>query len=143
MAEKRGEEKVRRLFYKTTIHYTVLSEDPIDPHFGLADIAREAYEGRYVGYLRGESDEVLLNGAAMAGELLDAGSDPGFFELDAEGNDHDENEMPYDFEGEPFDKAVSRHRVITGRPLACGSCGEADRTKGEHGLGRCVTFRHK
>ncbi len=27
--------------------------------------------------------------------------------------------------------------------LACGRCGEADRTKGEHGLGRCVTFRYK
>ncbi len=27
--------------------------------------------------------------------------------------------------------------------LGCGRCGEADRTKGEHGLGRCVTFRYR
>lgn len=88
-----------RRFYKTVISYTVLSEEPIPPHVDLQYIAVEANEGRYVGNF-GVIDESLLNGAAMAKALYEAGSDPGFFELDADGNDFDENDPERDFDAE-------------------------------------------
>ncbi len=77
----------------------MLSEEPIPPHADLQSIAVEANEGRYVGNF-GAIDESLLNGAAMAEALYEAGSDPGFFMLDDEGNDFDEDEPERDFDAE-------------------------------------------
>jgi hypothetical protein len=100
MADPRGEEKAGRLFYKTIIRYEVLSEDPIPGDADLAYIATEAFQGRYVGrFLKaGANDHILMNGASMAEALVDAGSEPGFFELDALGFDLPEDGVPYDFE---------------------------------------------
>jgi len=91
-----------RRFYKSIIHFEVLSEEPIPGHVDMEYIAREAMEGRYVGRFL-DTDEVLLNGAAMAEALYEAGSEPGFFELDDEGNDFDENEPERDFDFEKDD----------------------------------------
>ena len=88
-----------RRFYRSIVHFEVLSEEPIPSFVDLAYIATEASEGRYVGrFLR--TEEIPLNGAAMAEALSAAGSDPGFFELDAEGNDFDENDPERDFDAE-------------------------------------------
>jgi hypothetical protein len=75
-----------RRFYKTTVTFTVLSEEPIPPHADLQYIAVECNEGQYVGNFSA-NDEQLLNGGAMADALYEAGSEPGFFELDDSGQD--------------------------------------------------------
>lgn len=75
-----------RRFYKTTVTFTVLSEEPIPPHADLQSIAVECDEGQYVGSFSA-NDEQLLNGGAMADALYEAGSEPGFFELDDLGQD--------------------------------------------------------
>jgi hypothetical protein len=77
-----------RKFFKTTVTFTVLSEEPIPPHADLQYIANEAVDGQYVGNF-GASEEVKLTGAEVAEALYEAGSDPGFFSLDSEGNDTD------------------------------------------------------
>jgi hypothetical protein len=87
-----------RLFYKTTVKYVVLSEEPIPPQISLAGLHNECYEGHYVGSF-GETEEVLVNGAVMVDELREAGSCPDFFELDDEGNDLPERD--FDFEKFP------------------------------------------
>ncbi len=88
-----------RRFYRSTVHFEVLSEEPIPSFVDLAFIAREATEGRYVGrFLR--TEELPLNGAAMAEALVAAGSEPSFFELDADGNDFDECDPERDFDAE-------------------------------------------
>lgn len=74
-----------RKFYKTTVTFVVLSEEPIPPYTDLYHIAQEAAEGRYVGSF-GASPEELLDGSEMAKALYEAGSEPGFFELDDDGN---------------------------------------------------------
>ena len=101
----RPDEGKPRLFYKTIIRYEVLSEEPIPGHADLEYIAKEANEGRYVGRFLpgGPNDHVLMNGASMAEALYEAGSEPGFFLLDDEGNDYDENEPERDFDFEKDD----------------------------------------
>jgi hypothetical protein len=86
-----------RLFYKTTVTFVVLSEEPIPPQVNLATLHTECYEGHYVGSF-GATEEILINGAVMVDELREAGSEPGFFELDDEGNDSPELERDFDFE---------------------------------------------
>ena len=75
-----------RRFYKTTVTFTVLSEEPIPPHADLQYIAVECNDGQYVGNFSA-NDEQLLNGGAMADALYEAGSEPGFFSLDDTGQD--------------------------------------------------------
>ena len=85
-----------RRFYKTIVKFEVLSEEPIHSDYTLADIYHESQEGRFVGRFleEGPNDHILLNGAAMAEALVNAGSEPGFFELDDAGNSvYDDPEM--------------------------------------------------
>lgn len=72
-------------FYKTKVVFEVLSNEPIPGHADLEFIARESYDGRYVGRF-GETTEQRLSGKAMADALYEFGSDPGFFSLDDNGN---------------------------------------------------------
>ena len=81
-----GELGEPRRFYKTTVTFTVLSEEPIPPHADLQYIAVECNEGQYVGNFSA-NDEQLLNGGAMVDALYEAGSEPGFFSLDDNGQD--------------------------------------------------------
>lgn len=79
----------KRKFYRTVIEYEVFSEEPIDDHASLADIAHECDHGDWSGqYIRVESKQV--NGPEVAKGLQGQGSDPGFFQLDDEGNDIEE-----------------------------------------------------
>ena len=66
---------------RTTITVVVLSEDPISERMDIADIAREWDSGDYVLY----STEMLAEDVSrerMASLLIEAGSDPSFFQLD-------------------------------------------------------------
>lgn len=73
-------------YYKTTITFTVLSEEPIPPHADLQYIAVESMEGRYVGNFSAV-EEAQLDGPAMAAALYEAGSEPSFFSLNDEGSE--------------------------------------------------------
>ena len=99
-----------RLFYKTVIRYEVLSEEPIPGDATMGEVAREAYEGRYVGRFLppGPNDQILMNGASMADALYEAGSEPGFFLLNDAGEDFDADEPPFDFEDEDREEGVTR-----------------------------------
>jgi hypothetical protein len=83
--EKGGRSEMAKKFYKTTVQFTVLSEEPIPPHVDLQYIGTECVDGQYVGSF-GAIEEVELSGGRMAFELCEAGSEPGFFDLDDEGN---------------------------------------------------------
>jgi hypothetical protein len=86
-----------RLFYKTKVSFTVLSEEPIPGDMTLGTIRYECDEGRYVGCDL-DLDTVLVNGSVMVDELYKAGSEPGFFELDDAGKDFEWPERDFDFE---------------------------------------------
>lgn len=91
-----------REFYKTTVTFTVLSEEPIPLHSLVLDIsadlrrgnfpersqsgAVESHNGLHVGNFSAYNRE-SLNGGAMADALYESGSEPGFFGLDDSGQD--------------------------------------------------------
>lgn len=78
-------------FYKTTFTFTVLSEEPIayDSAPDLEWILTECDLGDYV--LADENyKEKRLTGKQMANALIAAGSEPGFFRLDENGNEIEE-----------------------------------------------------
>lgn len=76
-----------RKFYKTVIEVVVLSERPYGPK-RLSDVAYDIMDGDCVGgWDATESKEI--DGRAAADLLYEFGSEPGFFQLDDEGNDVD------------------------------------------------------
>ena len=78
-----------RKFYKTTITFEVLSEEPIPSWMELQNIVYETEEGDYSGATVGNV-QVELDGKQAVKELAAQGSDPEFFRLDEEGNDLEE-----------------------------------------------------
>jgi hypothetical protein len=73
--------------YRTAIALTVLSESPLEAMDleDLAGVVRECNQGDYVGDVAfGNSEK--LSGKEMADALYAAGSEPGFFMLDDDGN---------------------------------------------------------
>ena len=80
-----------RKFYKTTLRMVVLSEEPIPPDMTVDEILEEADSGDYVAGASSmeEADRVeqVLDGKQIGRELIAIGSEPGFFQLDDEGND--------------------------------------------------------
>jgi hypothetical protein len=71
-------------YYKTTIQFEVLSEDPFD-YEGPFQLAHAITEGDCSGTSKVISSK-RLTGKQMAAELLAQGSDSEFFRLDEEGN---------------------------------------------------------
>lgn len=68
--------------YRTEITLTVLSEEPIDGRLDIADIVRECDQGDFVLHsTRRWQEDMSIEQMAYA--LLEAGSDPGFFQLDS------------------------------------------------------------
>ena len=76
-----------RKFYKTMIIVEVLSEERYSPE-SIEGIARDITEGDCVGDWDAETSEEV-DGRRMADLLREVGSEPGFFQLDDEGNDID------------------------------------------------------
>ncbi len=71
-------------YYRTTIQIVVLSEGPFDCN-DLQTIDKAITAGDCVGTVDTESS-TLLTGKQAADALYAAGSEPGFFQLDADGN---------------------------------------------------------
>jgi hypothetical protein len=98
-----------RKFHKTIFTVVVLSEDPLDQP-SLADLAYEIDQGVCVGSCIKLGSEVL-DGERAARELEGVGSEPGFFQLDADGADLGEDEFV-----SAHKKAVNE--IVCGRVIA-------------------------
>lgn len=75
-----------RKFYKTTFTIEVLSEEPLGDELTLSQIDYAITEGPCVGFTLLNRQEELTS-KQMADALYEAGSDPGFFQLDDDGNE--------------------------------------------------------
>lgn len=75
-------------FYRTLVSFTVLSEEPID-NMDIGTIVNDCQDHHLVMTGTG-TDVIELDGKQMADELYDANSEPGFFQLDDDGNPTDE-----------------------------------------------------
>lgn len=79
----------KRTFYKTTITFEVLSEEPLPGNITLADIDEMTDDGECSGrWIDTQVEE--LGGPAAAARLLYHNSDPEFFQLDEDGNDEED-----------------------------------------------------
>lgn len=75
-------------FYKTTFTITVLSDEPLGG-VSLGNLEELVNDGPCVLHTQRQRERVV-NGKTMANLLYDAGSEPGFFRLDNNGNPTDE-----------------------------------------------------
>jgi hypothetical protein len=102
----------QRKFYRSVVTVEILSETPIPNDISLDDIYYEITEGDWSGVCDLETLNEEIDGPTMAKLLLAQGSDPGFFQLTAEGEedrdfeivDEDEDE---DDEDEDIDEALA------------------------------------
>jgi hypothetical protein len=78
-----------RTFYRTVVTVEVLSEDPLN-FDTLEDLHHAITTGDCSGRYETTKTETL-NGKDTAAGLIAQGSDPGFFQLDEEGNDCDDD----------------------------------------------------
>jgi len=76
----------KRTFYRTVLKVEILSETPYN-ETSLDQVAHDITEGEQVGKITTEIASEELNGKEAAAALSDAGSEPGFFMLDKNGND--------------------------------------------------------
>lgn len=73
-----------RTFYKTTVTFTVLSQEPIPDDVGVRWIGQECDEGSYVGStMTIETQE--RNAVEIIEDLREVEGDPAVFQLDANG----------------------------------------------------------
>ncbi len=80
-----------RKFYKTTYVVEVLHETTIPDDWDLITVLGEAQDGMYSGDVKSQETE-QIDGATCARLLEGQRSDTGFFRLDAEGNDINEED---------------------------------------------------
>ena len=73
-------------FYRTVVQIEILSEEPYECD-DLEGIAYDITEGHCSGEIKDVVRNEEKTGKEMADLLISQGSDPGFFEIDAEGND--------------------------------------------------------
>jgi predicted metal-binding protein len=79
-----GENMTERKFYKTTIVFEVLSEEPLSGDESLELLHYKITEGDCSGR-RISSNQEEINGKQAADALYAHGSEPSFFMLDDEG----------------------------------------------------------
>lgn len=72
--------------HKTTYTFVVLSEEPIHNAMEMSTVVAECDDGAYVAHTMTHKDEPV-SPKRMATLLVQAGSDPSFFQLDDEGNE--------------------------------------------------------
>ena len=73
---------MNKKYYKTTIAFSVLSEEPIPEQMNIDEIYQECIDGDYSGDLGFRSSVEVLNEKEAAQELIKQGSDPSFFGID-------------------------------------------------------------
>ena len=80
---------MERKFYRTSVTFIVLSEEPIPAWMDMGAIVTECENGEYVANYNIDTpdNQEVLTPKQMADALYEAGSDPGFFRLDDNGNE--------------------------------------------------------
>jgi hypothetical protein len=89
-----------RKFYRTVIEIEVLSEEPIPDAMELGTILAEGDNGGYSLTDRVKLENEEVDGPTMAKLLEAQASDPGFFNLTANGEDADEDDDEEDDDAE-------------------------------------------
>ena len=79
----------KRKFYKTTLKVVVLSEYPLE-YDSLKDVSYLIAQGDCSGEII-DDKRVTLSGRQTAKALIKQGSEPGFFQIDKDGNDTVDN----------------------------------------------------
>lgn len=67
-------------FYKTSVTFVVLSEDPIPSAMDIDTIMAECDEGGYVLHSVPAVSQEILDRVGIDNALIEAGSDPSFFD---------------------------------------------------------------
>lgn len=88
----------KRKFYKRVFKFEVLSEEPLNGDYDLSELDAMTDTGDCVGRFLDDDGNETLDGKAMAAALYEAGSEPGFFNLDDDGLNLDDEGL--DEEGE-------------------------------------------
>ena len=82
------EQNMKRKFYKTVLQVEILSETPVN-FDNLADVAYAITEGDCCGTVKDILNNKEISAKKCAEQLFAFGSEPGFFQLDEDGNDLD------------------------------------------------------
>lgn len=80
----------KRQFYRTTVEVEILSERPLDGSYSLDEINYMITEGDCSGRMEVTRRDII-DGRTCASMLINQGSDPGFFSIDEEGNESEED----------------------------------------------------
>lgn len=78
-----------KTIYKTTFTLIVLSEQPLPLGVSLSDIQYETDDGEWLLQAL-EGNKTELSGTEAVEAIKQAGSEPGFFNMDQEGNEIEE-----------------------------------------------------
>jgi hypothetical protein len=81
----------KKTIYRTLITLVVLSEEELDENLDLQSIIDECDTGAYLKGCISFSKPRPLKGKTAVIEIEKAGSDAGFFNMDAQGNDLDDD----------------------------------------------------
>ena len=82
-----------------------------------------------------------MTSAELHGARLDAGRTAELWDRAGPDSDSDGNSGYYRDEASVYAREQTRRRSAPApAPIRCTRCGEADRSRGEHGYGRCVSF---
>jgi hypothetical protein len=88
----------KKVLYRSVIQYEVLSEEPIPDGMDLEEIIAECYDGEYSG-----KSEIIVSNKPIVGKravkfVEKQGSDVEFFNMDANGNELEEEDYDEDEE---------------------------------------------
>ena len=79
--------KSKRTFFKTTFTVQLTTESPIPDDMDEAEMLRESVLGDYVGATNYADINKPITAKEAVKRLEDSGSDPEFFQLNADGSD--------------------------------------------------------
>jgi hypothetical protein len=94
----RTSNKSKRLFHKRVIRVTILSEEPLDDNMTLSDVEDAIITGDCSGEVNWGND-LVLDSKRTVRALKAQGSDPGFFQLNDDGSDVEDDPVELDSEG--------------------------------------------
>ena len=82
----------QKTIYKTIVQIEILSEEPFDEtEESIASIAHKIDEGDWSGVYNQIGESIPLTGKEAVDEITGQGSEPGFFQMDDEGNELEED----------------------------------------------------
>lgn len=80
----------KKIIYKSVLKVTVLSDEPLPECISLEDVQYGTDEGEWLGHVEWEYNNAETVGAEAVNNIVQAGSDPEFFQMDDKGNELEE-----------------------------------------------------